>query len=191
VKATILNGSRNNENSLDDIQGIIVDELAAIECNIDSFILRKMNITHCVGCFECWVKTPGVCKFNDDGIEIAKEIIKSDLLIFLTPVTFGGYSSELKKVLDRIICLICPFFTKINGETHHKRRYEDFPILMGVGVLPQPDRDNETIFKKLVSRNAINFHSPAHVGGVVLSNQGADEKRKVIQSFFTKVEVLK
>jgi multimeric flavodoxin WrbA len=191
MKAIILNGSRNNENALDGIQEAIIDELTARKYNIDSFILRKLNITHCIGCFECWVKTPGVCRFNDDGIKIAKKIIKSDLLIFLTSVTFGGYSSELKKALDRIICLVSPFFTSINGETHHKPRYDNYPVLMGIGVLDQPDHNNESIFKKLVGRNAINFHAPAHVSSIVLSNQAMDEKLKAIQSLFTKIKVLK
>ena len=191
MKAIILNGARNNEKILDDVYKIVVDKLSDLNWNIKPFILRELNITHCVGCFECWVKTPGICRFKDDGPQIAEEYIKSDLLINITPVTFGGYSSELKKALDRIICLISPFFMKIDGETHHKLRYEKYPSMMGIGILPHSEPDSEKIFKTLVSRNALNFHSPSHIGGVVLSNQSANEKRKVIQSLFTTIEVVK
>jgi multimeric flavodoxin WrbA len=106
VKAVILNGSGKDDEALESIYNIIVNELTSIEWDVESFILRDLKIAYCVGCFECWVKTPGVCRFNDDGREIARQFIQSDLSIFFTPVTFGGYSAELKKALDRIICLI-------------------------------------------------------------------------------------
>jgi len=191
MKAIILNGARNNEKILDDVHKIVSAKLSDLNWDVKPFILRELNITHCVGCFECWVKTPGICRFKDDGPQIAEEWIKSDLVIYITPVVFGGYSSELKKALDRIICLIAPFFMKIDGETHHKPRYEKYPSLMGIGVLPQSDPDSEKIFKTLVYRNSLNFHSPFHIGGVVLNSQEMEEKIQIIQSFFTATEVVK
>jgi len=191
MKAIILNGARNNEKILDDVHKIVSAKLSDLNWDVKPFILRELNITHCVGCFECWVKTPGICRFKDDGPQIAEEWIKSDLVIYITPVVFGGYSSELKKALDRIICLIAPFFMKIDGETHHKPRYEKYPSLMGIGVLPQSDPDSEKIFKTLVYRNSLNFHSPFHIGGVVLNSQEMEEKIQIIQSFFTAIEVVK
>lgn len=176
---------------MDTVHEIIVDELTGIGWDVESFALRELSISYCLGCFECWVKTPGICKFDDDGRHIAGEFIRSDLAIFFTPLTFGGYSSELKKALDRIICLVSPFFKRISGEVHHKRRYERYPSLMGIGVLPQSEDDSEKIFKTLVSRNALNFHSPAHIGGVVLSSQGREENRKVIRSLLNAIEVVK
>ena len=190
MKAVILNGFGKDDKAQEGICNIIVNELTGIEWEVDSFILRDLKITNCQGCFECWVKTPGVCKFNDDGGEIARQFIQCDLSILFTPVTFGGYSAELKKALDRIICLVLPFFKKINGEIHHKLRYDRYPNLMVVGVLSQADEESEKIFKTLVKRNAINFNPPAHIGGVVLSNQGVEEIRKEIKSLFTAIEVI-
>ena len=191
MRVIVLNGSRQSDNNMDSIHDIIVDQLAATKWDVTSFTLRQFNITHCTGCFDCWLKTPGLCRFNDDGRQIAEAYIKSDLVIFFTPVTFGGYSSELKKALDRIICLITPFFIKINGETHHQPRYEKYPMLMGIGVLPKSESNSERIFNTLISRNALNFHSPSHISGVVLNSQETDEQRKIIQSLFTAIEVVK
>lgn len=190
MKAIILNGARKDDNALDSVHEIIVDELTGIGWEVKSFALHKIKIAYCLGCFECWVKTPGVCRFNDDGREIAGQFIQSDLSILFTPVTFGGYSAELKKALDRIICLILPFFMKINGEVHHKLRYEQYPRLMGVGVLPQENEESKRIFKTLVNRNALNLHPPAHAGGVVLSSQSVEEIRKEIQTLLTAIEVM-
>ena len=190
MKAVILNGSGKDDEALESIYNIIVNELTGIEWEVESFILRDLKIAYCLGCFECWVKTPGVCRHNDDGREIARQFIQSDLSILFTPVTFGGYSAELKKALDRIICLILPFFMKKNGEVHHKPRYERYPRLVVVGVLPQADEESERIFKTLVNRNALNLYPPAHVGGIVLSRQSEKEIRKEIKSLFTAIEVM-
>jgi hypothetical protein len=191
VKAVILDGARNNDNALDSVHDIIVDELTNIGWEVESYALREHKIGHCVGCFGCWVKTPGSCRFNDAGRAIARQFKQSDLSVLFTPVTFGGYSAELKKALDRaLIGLVCPFFMKINGELHHKPRYNRYPRLMGVGVLPHADKEKEKIFKTLVKRNALNLHIPAHIAGVIVSDQGAGKSRKQIQSLFTVIGVV-
>ena len=190
MKAVILNGARKNDKALASIHEIIVDELTGIGLEVTSYALHKHTIGHCVGCFGCWVKTPGICRFNDDARVIARQFIQSDLSILFSPVTFGGYSAELKKAVDRaLICLVSPFFMKIDGEVHHKPRYVRYPRLMGVGVLPHADKESEKIFKTLVKRNAINLHVPAHIAGVILSDQGAGKSRKHIQSLLTAIGV--
>ena len=171
------------------IHSVLVEELSSIGWDVESLILHEMKIAYCVGCFECWVKTPGECRFNDDGREIARQFIQSDLIVCLTPVTFGGYSAELKKALDRIICLILPFFMKINGEVHHKKRYDNYPCLLGLGVMPQKDKQSEQIFTTLVRRNSINMHSPAQKGAVIVSSQEADTVRQEIRACISQLGV--
>ena len=190
MKAVILNGARNDDNALESVHDIIVDELIGSGWEVTSYALHEHTIGHCVGCFGCWIKTPGICRFNDDAREIARQFIQSDLSILFTPITFGGYSVELKKALDRtLICLVSPFFMRINGEVHHKPRYVRYPRLMGVGVLPHADKESEKIFKTLVKRNALNLHVPAHIAGVIVSSQGAGKSRKHIQSLLTGIGV--
>ena len=98
-------------------------------------------------------------------------MIAGDLTIFLTPITFGGYSSELKKAVDRLICLISPFFTRIDGEVHHHARYDRYPALVGVGILPASHPVQEQIFHTLIGRNAINMHAPTHNSVVLYRSQ--------------------
>jgi len=172
-----------------DIHSVIVDELSSIGWETESFVLHEMKIAYCVGCFECWVKTPGECRFKDDGREIAKQFIQNDLAVYLTPVTFGGYSAQLKKALDRIICLISPFFKKINGEVHHKKRYDKYPRLLGLGVMPKEDGQSEQIFTTLVKRNSINMHAPAQKAAVIARDQGADTIRQEIRTCFSQLGV--
>ena len=171
MKATILNGALPGDSFVDAVGAALQDTLHAEGWTVTPWTRRDQKIAYCLGCFECWTKTPGLCRIDDAGREIAASIIGSDLTVYLTPITFGGYSSELKKAVDRIICLISPFFTRIDGEVHHHARYARYPDLLGVGVLPAPHPDQEHIFHTLIGRNAINLHAPAHSSLVLYRSQ--------------------
>lgn len=189
MKVTVLDGAHEDGTLVDDVLAMILDDLGQKGWQVGALILRELDIRHCIGCFGCWVRTPGVCVIDDVGRAVARASIQSDLVVWLTPVTFGGYSSQLKKALDRTLGLISPFFTKIDGEVHHKPRYERYPRVMAVGVLPQADAESERIFKTLVGRNAINFYAPAHAASVVWQDQGPDLIRQEIEAALAAVEV--
>jgi len=176
MKALILNGERKGESALSLVHEIIVNALSLNGWRVETIGLREAKIARCTGCFGCWTRTPGVCVINDSGREVARKVVQSDLLIYLTPVTFGGYSSELKKAVDRFACpMLLPFFTKIDGEVHHKARYNPLPGLIGIGVLPRPEEESERIFTKLVKRNAINLHSPLSQSAVYYRSQSREQ----------------
>lgn len=189
MKVTVLDGAHEDGTLVDDVLAMLLDDLGQKGWQVGALILRELDIRHCIGCFGCWVRTPGVCVIDDVGRDVARATIQSDLVVWLTPVTFGGYSSQLKKALDRTLGLISPFFTKIDGEVHHKPRYERYPRVLAVGVLPQADAESGRIFKTLVGRNAINFHAPAHVASVVWQDQDPGRIRQEIEAALAAVEV--
>ena len=80
------------------------------------FLLRDKKIGNCAGDFFCWIRDPGICNVDDDNREIANSIANSDLMVYITPVTFGGYSSTLKKMVDHQIQNVLPFFEQVNGD---------------------------------------------------------------------------
>jgi multimeric flavodoxin WrbA len=131
--------------------------LTATGAQVRTFCLREMKLAHCLGCFKCFIQTPGICVESDVGREIAKAVIQSDLAVLFTPVTFGGYSPELKKMVDHFIQLISPFFRMDHGEVHHPPRYAHRPRLIVVGVQRHPNPREAHIFKSLAGRNAINL----------------------------------
>jgi hypothetical protein len=141
--------------------------------------LHEKRIAPCAGCFGCWVKTPGVCVIDDEGRDVARQTVQSDIVVYVTPVLFGGYGPELKKALDRSIPTILPLFRTIHGEIHHVKRYDRYPAIVALGI--QPDRDplEEEIFESLVERNAINLHAPSSVVNVfsVLDDEETQRRR--------------
>lgn len=171
MNATILNGALPEDGYADQVATTLAQFLRTAGWTVKNWTLRDEKIAYCLGCFECWTKTPGLCRIDDAGRDIAASIIRSDLAIYLTPVTFGGYSSTLKKAVDRVICLVSPFFTRIDGEVHHHARYDRYPALLGVGIMAEPNPAQERIFSTLIHRNAINLHAPADDSHVLYRGQ--------------------
>ncbi len=184
-----MNGSKKGNIIIDAVSDFTAHLLRNIGYEVDVIILHELQIADCRGCFSCWIKTPGVCVIDDAGRDIAMRLVQNDLVVYLTPVVFGCYSSELKKALDRLIPLILPFFMKINREVHHRPRYGRYPVLVAIGVLPGPDSESESIFTTLVNRNAINIHSPAHSVGTVFSTDSSQTLQNKIRNIFAKVGV--
>lgn len=156
--AILLDGSNGNYAVLESVHHALLT--AFKRCEVVN--LAESYILPCMGCFACWVKTPGVCVKDDDGRRIAQQVMQSELIVLVTPVTFGGYSSTLKRMVDALIQTISPFFRQVKGEVHHQQRYSRYPALLAIGIMPKPDSESEAIFRQLVARNAVNFHAPNH-----------------------------
>ncbi|MBN2400232.1 MAG: flavodoxin family protein [Candidatus Aminicenantes bacterium] len=136
----------------------VMAALKARNWQAKAFALAGMDIKPCLGCFSCWIKTPGMCRIRNDSQEqILRAWSESSLISLLTPITFGGYAPELKKTLDRILPILLPFFIKVRGETHHPQRYPRSRRLLAVGTQRHEDADSENNFRLLVQRNALNM----------------------------------
>ena len=166
-RAVILDGGLGEGDLTDQAFQTLDRILKARDWSVEPFHLRGIDIAPCTGCFGCWVRTPGVCVIDDPARGIAEAIIASDLVIYLTPVTFGGVSAELKKALDRTIPLILPFFKLYQGEVHHVPRYPRFPSIAFLGTLPRRDAAQEDLFEDLADRNALNMHPASYDVGLL------------------------
>src|SRR5271157_2669256 len=186
----ILDGAGSGDQDLSPILKVLSHVLEAEGVQVETFPLRETKLAHCLGCFDCWVKTPGMCVEADAGREIARAIIRSDVTVWFTPVTFGGYSPELKKMIDRYVQTASPFFEIDHGEVHHPPRYAHRPRLMMVGVQRQPNSAEAHIFKTLAGRNAINFHPPAYAADVVVATDPADTLRERFEALLDRSDAL-
>jgi multimeric flavodoxin WrbA len=172
MRVLLLNGADQDDQTAEELIKGFKDSLIKAEVTIVN--LYSTEIASCLGCFGCWIKTPGICVINDAGRTMAKSVMESDVVIALTPITFGGYSYHLKKFYDRIIPNISPFFTKIDGEIHHKPRYDHYPKCITVGITSEKGKQEE-VFRNLVQRNAINMHSAIHLSEIVKRSSSFDE----------------
>jgi len=159
MRIVILDGRPRNEIKGPELSDLLGEKLP--NAVVRAIKMSDTPISNCSGCFGCWVKTPGECVIADKGRDIAESSVNCDVLVFISPVVFGGYSSLLKNAIDRLIPNMLPLFVRIKGETHHAARYDSYPRILAVGLSSgKPEQD--ALFTQLVERNAINFHAPAH-----------------------------
>lgn len=139
---------------------IQIEELSKkLDFDFLSFNATEKPLKHCIGCFECWTKTPGVCiQKNSDSTEFLKAIYKSDIILYVSKITFGGFSSEIKNYVDRFLPISHPDFVIKNGEMHHKPRYNKFPTICAVGF-DAKSKDSEETFIKYTKANLKNCSS--------------------------------
>jgi NAD(P)H-dependent FMN reductase len=167
MKATILDGAVGPRDLADAVLAALTHRLAALGYEVARHDLASLRVPDCNGDFGCWTVTPGVCVQPGPHRDVARAVIQSDLVVWLTPVTFGGCSSALKRHLDHCIPLVSPWFGKIDGESHHPPRYPRAPDLLAVGLLDVAAPSLEAVFARLVRRNVLNFHAPRFASPIV------------------------
>ena len=132
------------------------------------------EIHHCIGCFGCWIKTPGRCVIKDSYMNMGEQLSKCEELIFVSKCTYGGLSPFVKNVLDRSIGYISPNFTIINNEMHHKRRYDNIIKISVYFYNEEMSKKEKNVAKDLIHAQALNFH--AEVNGIYFFNTPMEVK---------------
>lgn len=114
-------------------------------------------IHHCIGCFGCWVKTPGRCVMHDGYEKIAIDMSKCTELILISRCYYGSVSPFVKMVQDRGLSYIHPDFVIRDGKMHHKRRYKNV-IALSAHLYGEniSDAEKETA-RNLLEANAVNY----------------------------------
>ena len=82
-------------------------------------------IRPCVGCFSCWNRTPGRCVIRDGYEDIGALFHRAEEVVVISRYTWGGFSGFVKNVFDRCLGYALPHFEVIDGETQHKKRYDE------------------------------------------------------------------
>jgi multimeric flavodoxin WrbA len=157
MKITILNGNPN-QSPFDSYLEQLKQKLETERHQVTQLDLRNLPLRHCVGCWGCWVKTPGQCVSRDASVEMDRAVINSDFVLWAAPLRMGFPTELLKMALDKHLPLIHPYMEVVYGEGHHLKRYKRYPR---AGLLLEKetttdDRDLQ-IVQDVLSRTAINF----------------------------------
>lgn len=96
---------------------------------IECISVADTPLKDCIGCWHCWVKTPGICLHKDAMVDYYDKFMTSDKVIFLFPTGSGFLKGYVKTFIDRLIPLAHPYIEIVEGEMMHKYRYETYPEL--------------------------------------------------------------
>lgn len=120
--------------------------------------LSETAVKDCIGCWSCWVKTPGRCVHKDLD-EFYRAYISADKAVFFTKLSKGFVSGNLKSLFDRMIPLYLPFISYETGESMHLPRYEKYPDIEVYYEGTFENADGQAIFEDYMKRTFYQFHS--------------------------------
>lgn len=109
--------------------------------------IGREHLTFCMGCFGCWIKKPGECIINDMMAQINRNVMNSDVVIYLSPLIFGQFSANIKNAIDRSLPNMLPFFEiRPDGSTMHPPRYDTYPFQIIIGYGDKISDEDKQLF---------------------------------------------
>lgn len=128
----------------------------------------SMKIQHCIGCNQCWLKTPGVCAIKDDYEEIIRKLVKAQNIWLVADTRFGFLDYRGKRIMDRIMPMLNVNVEIRDGWMRHQLRYH----ALNVGVIYQGDGDKE-LLQEWAERCAMNLGGES-LGVISLDKTGKE-----------------
>jgi hypothetical protein len=137
MKVLLLNGSPRAAGATTALLEALAGGMESAGAETHTVELRGLGLHECVGCFNCWVHTPGRCVQHDAMETLLAEYDAADLLVFGTPLYIFGMTGLMKVFLDRTIPLIKPWLIAgVEGVTTHPRRHPRTPRQQAILVSP-------------------------------------------------------
>lgn len=92
--------------------------------------LREKTIKACLGCFNCWTKTPGRCIQADDMTgELIDLLPSSDLIVLASPLYNHSMNAAMSNFRERMLPLLLPFSENHSGKRTLKLRHKLPPVV--------------------------------------------------------------
>lgn len=130
MKLLLINGSPKGEksNSLR-LSRAFVEGLREVwqDAEVEELVINDLNVEKCIGCLNCWKRTPGRCFRNDDMAAAIDKTLEADLLIWSFPLYYYSLPGSLKVFYDRQVPTMKPVMmerTDGKGNGKHASRYD-------------------------------------------------------------------
>ena len=100
----------------------------------DTLYLRNYKIKHCLGCYSCWLQTPGKCVQQDDMTgTLFNRYLEADLVVLASPIYHATMNARMKLFVERTMPMVDPLkeAPETGGVGH---RFEKMPKLVALSV---------------------------------------------------------
>ena len=165
-----VNGSpRVRSSSTYSILAPLLEGMRAEGADTSLIHVHELDLEPCLGCFHCWVRTPGEC-IHEDGMRPAIEAYnEADLVVYGTPLYHGSMSGLLKTFLDRLLPRYEPWLIAsphVEGMSGHPARCAGPRAMVLVSGCGFPEFEN---FDALVYtfRHMARLHGQDYVGEIL------------------------
>jgi NAD(P)H-dependent FMN reductase len=153
-KVLAINGSHRSEKGITEIvMRRFLAGAAGAGAEVEVVYPAKMKIAPCLADFDCWFKTPGVCRHKDDMAALMKKHKGADLLVLATPVYVDSMSGYMKLMLERLVSGAEPFFIFDGKRTLHPKTIGHRQKVVVISTCAFPERSTfdavSLTFKKI------------------------------------------
>ena len=100
----------------------------------ETLYLRDYKIKHCLGCYGCWVQTPGRCLQKDDMTEVLfDKYLQADLVVLASPIYHATMNARMKLFVERTLPMMDPLaeMGEAGGTPH---RFDKMPRVVTLSV---------------------------------------------------------
>ncbi|MEA2063653.1 MAG: flavodoxin family protein [Gemmatimonadota bacterium] len=145
-----IQGSPRKKGSTAKVLGWVEDELRSQGHQARQIHIADLRLEGCVGCYQCQADPDElVCSRRDGGLEIFRRMKEADAVIYATPLYCWGFTSQIKPLIDRHVCLS----TGYGNPSRHRSHFEGkrMALLVTAGG-PEGEGNTELIsqvFKRL------------------------------------------
>ncbi len=102
-KIVVLTGSPRRNGNTNHLAMRLIQGAEEAGHEVFRFDCARQNILTCRACNACGMD--GDCVLKDDFVKLRPHLLSADLVAFVTPMYYFGFSAQLKRVVDRFYSL--------------------------------------------------------------------------------------
>lgn len=103
MKILIIRANPRKSGYTQKLTDLFIQGLKQGQAEVQEIDLKSKEIQQCLGCYHCWLVTPGKCVHNDDMAAVMQVFTGADVVVFATPLYIYNISGTLKVFFDRLL----------------------------------------------------------------------------------------
>ena len=145
MKVLLVRGNPRKHGYTQRVADLFLQGLHEVGAKVTGTDLSALSVQPCLGCFHCWLVTPGQCVHGDDMGAQLEQVLDADVIVCVTPLYFYSMSALLKTWFERTFPLFAPGVVRsARGLTPNSvrfpRRWRHKKLITIVtGALPGPE----------------------------------------------------
>jgi multimeric flavodoxin WrbA len=106
MKIVAISGSPRKKGNTAKVLAFL-DKFTGDKHELDIIEMASHQLHGCLGCYACMKNDrEPACIQKDDAIQIFERMMQSDLIVYASPLYWWGFSSQIKTLIDRHLCMI-------------------------------------------------------------------------------------
>ncbi len=108
MRILVVRGNPRKKGHTQHITDLVIQGASDAGASVEDIALSSQIIQTCLGCYDCWSITPGVCVHKDDMTELREKVKAADVLLCATPFYNYSMSTAMKQFAERLLPLTKP-----------------------------------------------------------------------------------